>query len=176
MSAPLVKLALFFLSLSLVAVGGAFPILPVIHAEVVDNHWVDDAGFAQIVTLAQALPGPNFLYIPLLGWIVGGAFGTLVAIAAFIGPSGALAVAAGRTLRHHAERPAVQALRRAMRPIACGALTSGGLLLAWAFARGRLADVAVVAAVAVAAARLNIGTLWYIAAAGVVGTILAMHG
>ena len=67
-------LALFihFLSLSLLAVGGAITTAPDMHRYLVDQrHWLSDGQFTSSIALAQAAPGPNVLFIALLGWNVG---------------------------------------------------------------------------------------------------------
>jgi chromate transporter len=171
--APLIQFALFCLAISLTAVGGASTLLPALHAEVVTaQRWLDDAAFVQIVTLSQLTPGPNILFIPLVGWVVGGFGGAALAVVAILTPSSSVAILASRTLRHHEALPAVKALRRSMRPVASGALCGAGLLLAWSFARGRLVDAIVLIVVVVVASRTNISSLWYIGAAAVVGAFM----
>ena len=61
-----------FLSLSLLAVGGAITAAPDMHRMlVIDHHWLSDAQFSSSIALAQAAPGPNTLFIALMGWNVG---------------------------------------------------------------------------------------------------------
>ena len=55
-------LALFthFLSLSLLAVGGAITTIPDMHRYLVgEQRWLTDAQFTQSVAIAQSSPGPN---------------------------------------------------------------------------------------------------------------------
>ena len=73
-------LALFghFLVLSLLAVGGAITTAPDMHRYlVVDQRWLSDAQFTASVALAQAAPGPNVLFVAVLGWNVAGALGAV---------------------------------------------------------------------------------------------------
>lgn len=61
-----------FLSLSLLAIGGAITTAPAMHNYlVVDKLWLTDSQFTSSIALAQAAPGPNVLFIALLGWNVG---------------------------------------------------------------------------------------------------------
>src|SRR5674476_903100 len=61
-----------FLSLSLLAVGGGITTAPDMHRYLVDQqHWLSDAQFSSSIALAQAAPGPNVLFVALLGWNVG---------------------------------------------------------------------------------------------------------
>jgi len=61
-----------FLSLSLLAVGGAITTAPDMHRYLVDEqHWLTDGQFTASIALAQAAPGPNVLFVALMGWHVG---------------------------------------------------------------------------------------------------------
>jgi chromate transporter len=65
----IIELALQFLILSLLSIGGANAVIPEIHRRVVEvEHWMTDADFAQMFALAQAAPGPNVLIVCLVGW------------------------------------------------------------------------------------------------------------
>jgi chromate transporter len=170
----LVQLAIFFGLLSAIAVGGAFTLLPFVHGVVVRRGWLDDVAFAQVVALSQVAPGPNMMYIPLIGWIVAGPLGAVVASVAFILPPAALAVVVGRALQRHGERPAVAALRRALRPVAAGVLAGAGIVLGLTFARARWFDVVIVLAVAILATRTKYNVLWWIGLSALAGTAAAL--
>ena len=65
-------LALFqhFLTLSLLAVGGAITTVPDMHRFLVlEQHWLSDGQFSASIALAQAAPGPNLLFVSVLAWI-----------------------------------------------------------------------------------------------------------
>ena len=67
-------LALFlhYLGLSLLAVGGAITTAPDMHRyRVQEKAWLTDPQFNASIAIAQAAPGPNVLFIALLGWNVG---------------------------------------------------------------------------------------------------------
>jgi chromate transporter len=71
-------LALFghFMVLSLLAVGGAITTAPDMHRYIVGQRgWLDDAQFTASVALAQAAPGPNVLFVAVIGFNVGGLIG-----------------------------------------------------------------------------------------------------
>src|SRR5450830_1622787 len=99
-----------FLSLSLLAIGGAITTAPDMHRYLVDQqHWLSDAQFASSIALAQAAPGPNVLFIALLGWNVGmnagggaaaawswAVLGAMLAMLGIMLPSTTLTVAAAR--------------------------------------------------------------------------------
>jgi len=61
-----------FASLSLLAVGGAITTAPDMHRYLVSQlGWLSDSQFTSSIALAQAAPGPNILFVALMGWNVG---------------------------------------------------------------------------------------------------------
>jgi chromate transporter len=116
--------------LSLVGVGGAEAIIPQVHEEFVTRmHWLDDQTFAEIIVVAQAAPGPNMLFVPLIGWRLGGLSGIVVVLAAYLLPSSVLAITVGRFLhRHHAHRVLTR-LRSHLRPLGGGLLIASGMIV-----------------------------------------------
>jgi hypothetical protein len=63
---------LFHLSVSLLAVGGAVTLVPDLYRYAVTEHsLLSAAQFKHALVLAQAAPGPNVLYVALVGWQVG---------------------------------------------------------------------------------------------------------
>ena len=81
-------LAVDFLMLSLLTVGGATTMLPEMHRNLVEvQGWMSSEEFAQLFALAQAAPGPNVLVISVFGWKAAGVAGALVATLAMILPS-----------------------------------------------------------------------------------------
>ncbi|HWI11861.1 MAG TPA: chromate transporter, partial [Burkholderiaceae bacterium] len=75
-AADLLGLFLHFLVLSLLAVGGAITTVPDMHRYIVaEHHWLTDAQFTASIAIAQAAPGPNVLFVAVLGWNVAGPLG-----------------------------------------------------------------------------------------------------
>ncbi len=67
-------LALFgqYMLLSLLSISGAITTVPDMHRYLVAQHgWLTDAQFSSSVAIAQAAPGPNVLFVALMGWNVG---------------------------------------------------------------------------------------------------------
>lgn len=135
-----------FASLSLLAVGGAIVTAPDMHRYLVlQQVWLSDAQFTSSIALAQAAPGPNVLFIALLGWNLGlnagggpaaGAvawgmalLGVLVAMVATLLPSSVLTYTATRWAQRHRERRAVRAFKAGMAPIVIALLVATGWLL-----------------------------------------------
>ena len=62
--------------LSLLAVGGAMAIAPDLQRLVVaERGWLSESQFTESVALAQAAPGPNILFIAVVGWNAAGVAG-----------------------------------------------------------------------------------------------------
>ena len=140
-SADWLALFLHFLSLSLLAVGGAITTAPDMHRYLVgERHWITDAQFNASIAIAQAAPGPNVLFIALLGWNVGLAagglpaalLGLLLAMAGILIPSTTLTYFAARWGHENRELRAVRAFKQGMAPIVIALLVATGWLLATA--------------------------------------------
>jgi len=51
-----------------IAIGGPSGILPDVHRYIVEaHHWMSSTQFAELYTLAQVAPGPNAMYVTLVG-------------------------------------------------------------------------------------------------------------
>lgn len=142
-------LALFahFLSLSLLAIGGAITTAPAMHHYLVsEKAWLTDGQFTSSVALAQAAPGPNLLFIAVLGWNVGlnagggihagsqawvlALAGVAIAMVGILLPSTTLTFAAARWSHQNRELRAVRAFKQGMAPIVVALIIATGWLLA----------------------------------------------
>jgi chromate transporter len=134
----------YFLSLSLMAVGGAIATAPDMHRFLVDgNHWLTDTQFTSSIAIAQAAPGPNVLFIALLGWNVGlnagggsgavawslGALGVAVCMIGILLPSSLLTWQASRWGQRNRDKRGVRAFKQGMAPLVIGLLLATGWLL-----------------------------------------------
>ncbi len=119
-----------FLSMSMLAIGGALATAPDIHRYIVEErHWLDDSQFSAAIALAQAAPGPNLLFVPVVGYAVAGFGGAMIALAGMLIPSTTLALAVTRWGSKRREQRGVRAFVAGMAPITMALLlTSGGLL------------------------------------------------
>lgn len=145
-SADWLALFVHFMSLSLLAIGGAITTAPDMHRYLVgEQHWLSDAQFTSSVALAQASPGPNVLFVALLGWNVGinaaggpsaatawayGGLGVLVTMVGIMLPSTTLTFAAARWGHQNRELRAVRAFKQGMAPIVIALLIATGWILA----------------------------------------------
>ena len=142
---PLDWLNLFFyyISTSLLAVGGAIATAPDMHRFLVERQgWLTDLQFNASIAIAQAAPGPNVLFIALLGWNVGinaggagpagwasGALGMVLSMVGIMLPSTTLTWLATRWGHRNRERRSVRAFKQGMAPVVIGLLLATAWLL-----------------------------------------------
>jgi chromate transporter len=125
-----VEIALQFLVLSLLSIGGANAIIPEIQRRAVDvEHWMTNADFAQLFAISQAAPGPNVLIVSLIGWKVAGVLGAVVAMVAMCAPSTLLTWQIARIWDRFRDAPLRIAIQRALAPITIGLILSSGFVL-----------------------------------------------
>ena len=138
------NLFLYYLSLSLLAVGGAIATAPDMHRFLVERQaWLTDPQFNASIAIAQAAPGPNVLFIALLGWNVGinaggpgvmgwllGALGMAVCMLGVMLPSSLLTWLATRWGHRNRERRGVRAFKQGMAPVVIGLLVATSWVLA----------------------------------------------
>jgi len=126
----LARLAWHFFVLSFVAFGAATSILPEIHRVLVDStHVISEGEFSGLFAMSQAAPGTNVMFVTVLGWQVAGLAGAFTTTAAFLMPTGLIALAVERYgARHHQARWHV-AIRQSLVPITIGLLVSTGYIL-----------------------------------------------
>jgi len=180
-------LFLYYLSISLLAVGGAIATAPDMHRFLVDrNAWLTDMQFNASIAIAQAAPGPNVLFIALLGWHVGlnaggpgalgWAYGLLGAALCMLGimlPSATLTWLATRWAHRNRERRAVRAFKQGMAPLVIGLLMAA----TWVLGRAQGQPATdwplwlLTAAVALLVWRTKLHLLWMLGAGALLGVL-----
>jgi chromate transporter len=129
-SGVLLSLFLHFGVLSLLAIGGAITTAPDMQRFVVgERGWLSDAQFTTSVALAQAAPGPNVLFVAVVGWNIAGLPGVAVTLAGSLLPSTTLALAASRYGERHRGSRAMRAFSTGMAPLTLGLLLATGWVL-----------------------------------------------
>ena len=119
-----------FLMLSLLSIGGAITTAPEMQRYLVKEHgWITDAQFTASVAMAQAAPGPNVLFVAVLGWNVAGPWGVLATMVGILVPSATLAMAASRWGRARKDTRAVRAFTQGVAPLTLGLLLATGWVL-----------------------------------------------
>ena len=127
-----------FLLLSLMSVGGAISTAPDMHRYLVEqHHWLTQAQFNQSIALAQAAPGPNVLFVALMGWNVGlnagsmaaALLGVAVTMLGILIPSTVVTYVAARWGQRNRELRAVRAFKQGMAPVVIALLLSTSFIL-----------------------------------------------
>lgn len=135
-----------FASLSLLAVGGAITAAPEMHRYLVDEtHWLSESQFTSSIALAQAAPGPNILFVALMGFHVGmnagaglgggwlsvglSSLGVLLCMVGIMLPSSVLCYGATRWAHQHRDKLGIRAFKAGMAPIVIALLLSTAWLL-----------------------------------------------
>lgn len=173
-------LVVHFATLSLLSVGGAITTAPDMHRFLVDGrHWLSDSQFSASIAIAQSAPGPNVLFVALMGWNVGlnagglplAAFGMVVSMVAIMLPSTTLAYLAARWGQANRELRGVRAFKQGMAPVVVALLVATGWILAtgstYSLRHWPLWLVAAVTTVIVWRTRLHL--LWLLGAGALLG-------
>ncbi|MEP7301464.1 MAG: chromate transporter [Caldimonas sp.] len=164
-----------FLVLSLLAVGGAITTAPDMHRYIVAEHrWIGDAQFSASIAIAQAAPGPNVLFVAVLGWNVAGPLGALATMSGTLLPSTALTLVATRWGARRRETRGVRAFTTGLTPLTIGLLVATGWLLAQPYVGDgwrALGALALIAVSVVVMARTRLSPMWLVGLGAVVGAL-----
>ena len=130
-----------YLMLSLLSVGGAISASPEMQRYLVEqNHWLTQDQFSESIALAQAAPGPNVLFVALMGWHVGmntgstaaALFGVAVTMLGILIPSTVLTYTAAQWGHRNRQLRAVRAFKLGMAPVVIALMLSTSWILAGA--------------------------------------------
>ncbi len=188
-----------FLLMSLMSVGGAISTSSEMHRFLVEqHHWLTQEQFNQSIALAQAAPGPNVLFVALMGWHVGmnagstaaALFGVLVTMVGIMTPSTIITYTAARWGHRNRDLRAVRAFKQGMAPIVIALLLSTAWIMASSAGAGAAAGTAAGTDVPIASAvqanwplwltaivsgviiwRTRLHLLWLLAAGAVLGAL-----
>ena len=136
------QLFLHYVVLSLLAVGGAITTAPDMHRYLVDEqHWLTDTQFNTAIAIAQASPGPNVLFVALMGLQIGlnngglmiGLMGALLTMLGILLPSTTLTYSAARWCHDNRQLRAVRAFKQGMAPLVPALLIATAWLLVSAY-------------------------------------------
>jgi chromate transporter len=172
-----------YLLLSLLSVGGAITTAPDMNRYLVqEQSWLTDGQFSASIAIAQAAPGPNVLFVALLGWNVGlnaggipVAFaGMLVCLVGIMLPSTTLTYLAASWGHRNRDLRGVRAFKQGLTPIVVALLVATG----WILSAGTKSDAArdwplwaVTLISALLVWRTRIHLLWLLGAGAVLGCL-----
>ncbi len=160
-----------FLMLSMLAIGGAIATAPEMHRYVVvDRGWLSDAQFTSSVALAQAAPGPNLLFVAVIGWNIAGLAGAAVTMIGILIPSTTLALAVTRWGATRRERRGVRAFTAGMAPLTIGLLLATGWVLTEP-TRDSIGALVLVVATVLVMWRTKLSPTWMVGAGALVGAL-----
>ena len=172
-AADLLGLFSHFLMLSLLAIGGAITTVADMHRYiVVEQHWLSDAQFTASIAIAQAAPGPNVLFVAVLGWNVAGGWGALATMAGNLLPSTALTLWATRWGMKRRETRGVRAFTAGLMPLSLGLLSATGWILAEPYVSNPAHRWGAVALIMVSVAvmlRTRLSPIWLVALGALAG-------
>ena len=143
--------------------------MPGMYRYVVDERAMETARqFADLYALAQAAPGPNALWVTLLGLQAAGWTGAVATTLGVLIPATGFSLIASALHAQHADAPLALAIRRGLAPVALGFMLASGWLLLRSVEHGWQGY-----ALALATLGLAIGTrlnpLWLLAAGALAG-------
>lgn len=133
------NLFMYYLSTSLLMVGGVMVTAPDMHRFLVQqNGWLSDAQFTASIAMAQAAPGPNVLFVALFGWHVGlntgsmfnALFGAVLTMVGLFLPNAILAYVGGSWAHRHRHLRLVRAFKAGMGPVVISLIIATGWIMA----------------------------------------------
>jgi chromate transporter len=133
------QLLLHYLSLSLISLGGAIATVPDMHRYLVGKqHWLTESQFSSSIAIAQAAPGPNILYVALMGWNIGlnaggtltGLLAALLTITSMLVPSTIATYITTSWAHRNQNLRSVRAFKQGMAPVVVGLVLATGWILA----------------------------------------------
>jgi chromate transporter len=172
-TAELLALFTHFLSLSMFATGGAIALASDMHRYVVEDHgYLSHAQFVNSIALAQAAPGPNLLFVTVMGFQIAGLPGALATTAGLAMPALVFPFVVSRLSRMAQFGRLLKALQRGLGPVAMGLMAATCYLLAREAALAWKGGLFIAGALGLLAFT-RVPAVVVILGAGVVGALLA---
>jgi chromate transporter len=164
-----------FLMLSLLAVGGAITTAPDMHRYMVtEQHWLTDTQFTSSIAIGQAAPGPNLLFVAVLGWNVAGPLGAFATMSGILLPSTVLSLWATRWGMQRRETRGVRAFTSGLAPLTLGLLLATGWVLAQPYLRNpqyRWGALALISITVLVMMRTKWSPMWLVALGALAGAL-----
>ena len=119
-----------FLLLSMLSVGGAIVVAPEMHRYLVTQQGLlTDAQFSASIAIAQASPGPNVLFVAVMGYQVGGLTGASATLLGIMLPSTLFTIAASRWTHARGDWLPLRAFRAGLAPLTVALMAATGWIL-----------------------------------------------
>src|SRR5260370_4813577 len=110
--------------------GGGSAVLEMHRQSVEIAQLLTDRQFSELFAIAQAAPGPNIMFVALLGHFIAGAPGAAVATVAMCGPSCVLACAVSQVVERFRKARWRIAIQAGLVPVPSGLIAANGLIIA----------------------------------------------
>jgi chromate transporter len=133
-----ISLLAHYMMLSLISLGGAISTSSEMHRFLVEqHHWLTQQQFNDAIAIAQAAPGPNVLFVALMGWHLGmnaggvklALLGVATMMFGLMAPSTILTYLAAQWGHRNRQLRAVRAFKQGMAPIVIALLLSTAWIL-----------------------------------------------
>ena len=119
-----------FFKTGLFAVGGGLATVPFIRDMGATYGWIDEAGIANIIAIAESTPGPiGVNAATYVGYLVSGIPGAILATLGLVTPSVIIIILVAKAIKKYYDSYMVQSLFKALRPAAIGLITAAGFSL-----------------------------------------------
>ncbi len=169
------SLFLHFCTLSFLSVGGAISTLPGMHRFLVEERgWLVDSQFTASVALAQAAPGPNILFVTVLGWNAAGWAGAVATTVGIMAPSSVLVLFASSWVNRNRTSRIVRAFTAGLMPLTIGLMLATGWLLARPFLDANLHLINMLGLFALTllvSLKTKVAPVWLVLIGGVLGAL-----
>ena len=169
----LIDMALLYMSLSFLCIGGTIPLIPDMHRFFVDTRGLmTTTEFAGYIALAQVAPGPNILYIALFGYHVAGIAGALTALFSISLVPFILMMIVTKVFARLQANPWREIVLRGLAPVTVGLMFAGCMLLFGGMPDWRAWALATVAFLVFVFTKLH--PLWMIGVGAITGVVLQL--
>jgi chromate transporter len=169
----LFDMALLYVSLSFLCIGGTIPLIPDMHRFFVETRGLmTTTEFAGYIALAQVAPGPNILYIALFGYHVAGITGALTALFSISLVPFILMIFVTKMFSRLQANPWREIVLRGLAPVTVGLMFAGCMLLFRGMPDWRAWVLAAVAFAVFMFTKLH--PLWMIGVGAIVGVLLQL--
>lgn len=163
------EMALHYMLLAAIAVGGLGSVIPEIQRYVVEqNGWFTARQFGEIYALSQVIPGPNVMIVTMMGWLVSSWQGAIVVTIALFTPGSIIASLVIRAGASDPDSRGAQSVRKGLAPMVIGLSLSTAWIMFSTIAMDWHA-VAVTAATVLCVLRSKLNPLWLIGAGAALG-------
>lgn len=172
MAATLLVLLIQFSLMSLMAFGGAGAVITEIYRQsVVIHQWVSPEDFSGLYAIARTIPGPNVLFVTLIGFKAAGIAGGFVSTFAMIVPSSLLTFSLASYWSRFEKAVWKQAFLTGVSSVVIGFICASTYFLIKTTALSSAHAVIIVACALINFFANKINPLWLIAAGAVIGFV-----